>query len=351
MKTTFSTIALAVAAGIILSACQKQAATEEPQNNSETISVKTITPGKQVRKKIIEVSGLLSTTDEALYSFKIGGVIDKIYVREGQFYNKGQILASLKQTEIEAGVAQAKLGLEKARRDHDRVLRLFADSVATLEQVQNSQTALELAEKQLAAISFNKSYASVVAPEGGFVKRKLANDGEVVAAGSPILAISQAPGHAWVLKAGLADQAWAMVKEGDLAELKVDAFPRKKFRGKVLRKAMAADQGTGSFTVEIAIDLEGLKPAVGMFGSAVLQTGLSSEMFSIPYEALVEADGMQAYVFFPIGNGKVRRQEILIDEFDSKEVLVRQGLEEIRQVVVTNAAFLNENATIQIVNN
>ena len=88
-----------------------------------------------------------------------------------------------------------------------------------------------------------------------------------------------------------------------------------------------------------------------MFGSAVLQTGLSSEMFSIPYEALVEADGMQAYVFVPIGNGKVRRQEILIDEFDSKEVLVRQGLEEIRQVVVTNAAFLNENATIQIVNN
>ena len=84
----------------------------------------------------IVATGLLTTENDARLAFKIGGVIDRIYVTEGQTVKKGQLLASLKTGEINAQIEQTRLGLEKAKRDFNRAQNLFKDSVATLEQVQ-----------------------------------------------------------------------------------------------------------------------------------------------------------------------------------------------------------------------
>jgi RND family efflux transporter MFP subunit len=350
MKSILNSLSGFAIVAAMLAGCNSAPKPEQSSSNSEAIAVKTLALKKQIRERSFSGTGLLSTGDEALYSFKIGGVIDKINVMEGQFFNKGQVLATLKLTEIEAGVAQAKLGLEKAKRDHERVLRLYADSVTTLEQVQNSETALKVSERQLEALNFNKTHAVILAAEAGFVKRKLANEGEVVATGSPILAISESSAKGWVLKVGLSDADWALIKEADEAEVQFDAFPNQLFIGKVLRKAMAADQGSGSFTIEVEVNLKGIKPAVGMFGKAIIKSGKPVEMISIPYEALIEADGMKAFVYIPLQTDQVKKQAIEIESFDNKEVWVKSGLENIERIVISNSAFLNENARILIVN-
>ncbi|HTE32383.1 MAG TPA: efflux RND transporter periplasmic adaptor subunit, partial [Chryseolinea sp.] len=61
-------------------------------------------------------TGLLATENEARLSFKIGGVIDRILVNEGESIHKGQLLATLKTGEINSQLEQAKLGFIKAKR-------------------------------------------------------------------------------------------------------------------------------------------------------------------------------------------------------------------------------------------
>ena len=97
----------------------------------------------------VTASGTFSTKDETLLSFKLGGIVSKVLVEEGDAVKSGQIVASLDLTEIQAGVRQSKLAYEKALRDHQRAARLYTDSVATLEQFENSKTALDIAEQQL----------------------------------------------------------------------------------------------------------------------------------------------------------------------------------------------------------
>jgi RND family efflux transporter MFP subunit len=344
-KIQFSILFLAIS----LMACKKNKNAETKLPASKTISVKTFQLQQSQGVVKINSTGMLTTENEAKYAFKIGGVIDRIFVNEGQFFKKGSLLAKLKIDEIDAGFTQAKLGLEKAERDLQRVTNLHNDRVATLEQLQNTKTAYEIAQKQLDVVAFNKQYAYIYASNSGFVTKKIANEGEIIGSGMPVLAINENTNGAWLLKVGLSDKDWAMVAIGNTAQIVFDAFPNKIFEATVFRKLLAADMGTGSFQVELKINFQGLNPAIGMFGKATINTNNTQKYQSIPYDALIEADGKSAFVFVPLPDGKVKRQAIEIESFDNTEVRVKSGLENIGEVIFTNSAFLNENSIITII--
>jgi RND family efflux transporter MFP subunit len=297
----------------------------------------------------IHGSGLLITEHEARYAFKTGGVIDRIYAGEGDAFKKGDLLASLHLEEIEAGYEQARLGFEKAKRDLTRLNNLYKDSVATLEQLQDTQTAYEQSQKQLTVAAFNRKYAFIYAANDGFVTQKTANEGEVIAGGAPVLFISENTIDSWHLNIGLSDKDWAMVENGNPALVMLDAFPGLSLTGQVYKKSMSMEGATGSFEVEIKVNSKGLKLAVGMFGKASIETNTKYHYQSLPYEALVEADGNKAFVFVPLGNGKVKKQAVEIISFNNTELRIKSGLEPIKEVVIGNSAFLNENSIITII--
>ena len=82
----------------------------------------------------VHTSGILVSSEEMKLSFKTGGIVEKIFVREGDRVKKGDILASLNLSEIKANAEQARNVYDKAQRDLKRVENLFRDSAATLEQ-------------------------------------------------------------------------------------------------------------------------------------------------------------------------------------------------------------------------
>ncbi len=81
-------------------------------NADEAIVVRTqpVTPTDYA--PALEYSGVLATTSETKLSFKIGGIIAKVFVKEGDHIRKGQLLAALDLTEINAQVQQASQNLD-----------------------------------------------------------------------------------------------------------------------------------------------------------------------------------------------------------------------------------------------
>ena len=96
------------------------------------------------------------------------------------------MLASLDLSEIEAKLASAKNGFSKANRDYQRVKNLYEDNVATLEQLQNTKTAYEVAEANLKIAKFNFTHSKIIAPENGKILKKIGNEGELTAPGAPM---------------------------------------------------------------------------------------------------------------------------------------------------------------------
>ena len=82
-------------------------------------------------------------------SFKTGGIVGKIFVREGDRVRKGDLLASLDLLEINANADQAKIAYDKAVRDYIRAENLLKEGATTLEKKQNAETAMNMAENSL----------------------------------------------------------------------------------------------------------------------------------------------------------------------------------------------------------
>ncbi len=335
----------------IVASCGEKKHTENGNGFSpETIAVKTAPVKSGDASGVITATGLITTANEARYAFKIGGVVERIYVSEGQFFKKGQLLATLKLTEIDAQLSQASLAYQKAKRDYTRADNLYKDSVATLEQLQNAQTGVDIAGKTVDAVAFNKKFAYIYAEADGFVTKKISNEGEMVGPGSPVFAINETSGsNDWTLKLGVTDKEWAAIAIGKQAAVTVDAFPGKTFSATVFRKSQAADPNSGSFQVELKLVMDGNKPAIGMFAKATINTEAVMHLATIPYDALIEADGNSAFVFIPDGGTKVKRIPVAIERFDNGKVYIKSGLENINEVIISNSAFLNDQSTITII--
>src|SRR6478609_534214 len=221
MKKTFITILIPIVLGTILWMCSSQAKEEttKPVIDESAVAVKLASVKEGVYSLPINSSGLISTEIESRLSFKTGGVISRIYVTEGQSVSAGQVLATLDLTEIDAQVSQSKNSLEKAKRDLGRAQRLYADSAATLEQVQNAETAFNVADESFRIASFNKRYATIHASSGGKVIKKFVNEGELVSGGTPVLMVNSSGKNDWIVKVGLPDVDWVHVKRGDKARV------------------------------------------------------------------------------------------------------------------------------------
>lgn len=128
---------------------------------------------------VVHVTGVIESDTDAKPAFKTGGVIAHTYVNEGDRVRKGQLLARLNMTEIDAQATQAQFALDKALRDQQRAKNLYADSIATLEQLQNATTAVDMAQKTLQIAKFNMAYSEVRSPIDGKVVKQMLQEGKL----------------------------------------------------------------------------------------------------------------------------------------------------------------------------
>ncbi len=335
----------------LLAACGKQ----EEKKADNAMGDETVVPIKlekiaqTVRSESITASGLVASSEEAKLSFKIGGIIQKIFVEEGQKVRKGQVLASLNMTEIDAQVSQAKFGVEKAERDFKRVENMLKDTAATLEQLQNATTGFDVAKQNLQIAQFNRSYAQITSPIDGAVIKKMANEGELTGAGTPIFYITSNRQSDWVVRVGVSDKDWARLKVGDKANVALDAYPTKTFTGTVTKLAPAADPMNKLYEIEVRINPNGQRFASGLFAKVELKPVQNRTYIMVPIEAIVEGNGQDAFVYvLDESRKKVKRLPIRIGFVDGDKVLVTSGLEGITEVVTSGSAFLTESSNVII---
>ena len=343
---------LLIAAAALLQACGSgTAASGIPPQTSIPVQLLPLTNASSSAS--VPVSGAFTTDDEVLLSFKTGGIIQRITVKEGDAIRQGQTVAVLNPVEIDAQVQQAKLAFEKAARDHQRAQNLYNDSVATLEQLQNAGTAMEMAKQQLQAAQFNRRHSVITAPRNGYVLRKLAAEGQLVQPGTPVLQTNGAQSGNWLLRASVSNKEWAVLRVNDEAAIEVESVPGKTFTGVVARRSEGVDPATGAFRIDIRFT--GEKPAniaFGMFGKAVVHTsgnGQAATGWAIPYDALLDGDGSSGYVFITNDGKTAQKVKITIAGMEKDQVLISEGLENARHLIIAGSAYLKDSSRIHTI--
>jgi membrane fusion protein (multidrug efflux system) len=234
---------------------------------------------------------------------KVGGFVADVRVRENQAVTAGDTLvvlddrdfrSRLAQTEAdlaallatvssrqrvgqaEAAVAQAQANALKGHADLARMEPLALQDIVSAQQLDAARAAAAAADAQLAAAqaalvgadarvaasrasrdqaALQLSYTRILAPATGVVSKKSVEIGQLVQPGQPLMAVVPLQ-DVWVV-ANLKETETADVTPGDPAEVTVDAYPGRRFRGQVESLAPATgakfsllppDNATGNFT-------------------------------------------------------------------------------------------------------
>ena len=317
---------------------------------TDVVPVKTAAVTQQELSIPIYTSGRLYPKAMIKLSLKVGGIIGKLYADEGDTVKKGQLLALLNLAEIEGNYNQARNGWLKTQRDLERVKNLYKDRAATLEQLQNCETAFEVAESTMEIARFNLDHSRIVAPANGKILKRLAEEGEMTGVGTPIFLFGSTENQ-WVVKAGVSERDIVRVALKDSVSVRFDAYPAREFNGVVSEISQAIDQASGTFEVEIALDNldeDGIKLAAGFVAKARIEPSARETYYVIPVDSVVEGEGTYGVVF-SIKNDKAFKVRIDVAHIFPETVAVRSGLEGIGEVVTSGAAYLRDGSPVQVV--
>ena len=355
MKNTWLNILAIALTLIVAQACSEAESQESPADTSQdtqlvSVPVKVAQVLPLQEGVAIVTSGKLTAKEEIRLSFKIGGVLQTLRVEEGQRVSKGQLLAILDPSEINAQVSQATSGLEKAKRDLERAKRLYADTVVTLEQVQNLETALEVAEADVQIASFNQSRATIKAPHSGIILKRFAEEGEIVNPGTPVYMIAS-NNSAKVIRAGLSDVDVVQLELGDAAVVSFDAYPGESFPAEVSEIPAAADQFTGAFEVEFSLKPTQRRMIDGFVGKVEVFPSGQASFVKIPMAALVEADQRRAVVYTLDEEDSTKAKRISLNSYQIHKDFIAvptSSYPDLKYVVTDGAKYIKENSILDI---
>ena len=337
-------IALLVVTALGLAACSKQPVVVATKPTLVRVAAATMGPAATT----IEGSGVVATKDEMRLSFKVGGVVGEIDVEEGQSVRKGQRLAAIVQTEVNAEVTEAEQLANKARRELARGEALFKDEVIALEPLENLRTQASLANARLSAARFNRGYAVITAPRDAIVLRKLVQQRELVPAGQPVLVLGTND-RGYIVRGALADREIVRVKQGANARVSLDAWPELTLSGKLSEIASAADERSGMFAIEVTLDPTPAKLVTGLVAKlAILPSAIANEQrVYVPIAALLEGDGQLANVFLAV-NGKAVKRQVRVAFLSGELAALSSGVSQGELVVTVGAPYLRDGEAIEV---
>jgi multidrug efflux system membrane fusion protein len=323
--------------------------TPQKDPNGGIIPVKITAVARQELSIPIHTSGRLYPKSMVKLSFKVGGIIGELHVDEGDTVKKGKLLASLDLSEINARYSQAKNAWLKAQRDLQRVKNLYHDRAATLEQLQNVETAFQVAESNLKIAKFNLDHSYIKAPANGKILKRLAEQGEMIGIGLPVFLFGSTEDQ-WVIKAGISERDIVRIELEDEASVRFDAYPGKQFTALVTEVSQAIDPASGTYEVELGLNDtsdEGIKLVAGFVAKVRIEPSARETYFVIPVDCIVEGEGNYGTVF-TVKEDKAVKVNIEVAHIFPETVAVRSGLEDIQTVVTSGAAYLRDGSSVRV---
>ena len=309
-------------------------------------------------------TGTLEARVQTTVSSKIAGRIVQLLADQGDRVEAGQVLVRLDDSElvqqveiarsalaaakatverVETDERRTKAVLDKVLRDHERNRKLFANKSISVNEIENSDKALTVAEADYAstrAASLEKRKSLIVAqntldynlarledtvikaPFKGLMVRRDREPGDVVVPGSSIFLLISTE-ELWV-------RAW--VDETDMAKLSPDQPARIVFRsepgrpypGKVVRLGRETDRETRQFVVDVEVRSLPGNWSVGQRAEVFIQSARKKDVLVVPSRLLLrDKAGIGVYV---LSGGKASWRSLKTGLRGLEAVEVLEGL-------------------------
>jgi len=405
---TFLT-AFVLAAGLLAGGCQTQSANgggagggrgdgRGGRGGSGAIPVQTAPLQRISVERRVELSGTLTSPDQAKVSSEVAGVVREVPVELGSEVKVGSPLvrveprelalaleraeSALRQVEAQLGIdrsqdkqpppdekiasiQQAIANRDDARAAYQRAEQLNDSGLVSKVDRDTAQTRLKVADANLQAALDNvrslkaslqdrrASYelaqkkvndATVRAPVAGAIAERLVQAGEYIRENTPVATIVQV--NPLKLRTAIQEKYAGLIRPGQPVDFIVEAFPDRMYRGKVAYVSPAVDQATRTFPVEVLVDNADRQLKPGFFAKGSVLVRIDEDVLAAPDDAISTLAGVSTV--YVIEEAKARQQQVTLGAHQGKVTEIVEGLKGSESLAVTNVNQLATGTSVRV---
>ena len=312
-----------------------------------THNVYVITPEGGTGVTDREFSGVVEENSEISVGFKTAGELKRIYVREGQHVGKGQLLASLDDSDYKLGVEALQIQYDQLKGEVDRAKKLFEKKSMSANDYEKAAAGLRQLGVQLQANKNKLAYTRLLSPASGIVESVNFSAGEMVDAGTAVLTLLDVS-----QKAVVADIPASIYMSRDKIRgiyCSTTLNPDEEYNMALLSIVPKAD-GNQLYRMKLGFkgSVRNLTPGMNVTVKLDFNSG-SEEKLRIPQSALLRKDGKD-YVWTVNRDSTVSMKKVEINPHQAgEEVEVVSGLSGDEVVVRAGVRMLHEGEKVRII--
>jgi membrane fusion protein (multidrug efflux system) len=275
------------------------------------------------------------------------GVVQEILFEEGQKVEKGHLLVRLDETKLAATLAQTEANFKLSEANFNRAKQLSADKLISDQEFEQSAAAFQANQANLDFYRRQLRDARIYAPFEGVISSRQVSPGQIITKNTIIT---------WLIDLDpvkvefhMPEKFLGQVREKQLIDMTVAAYPDKQFKGEVFFVSPFVDPTNRVALVKAHIPNPDFALKPGMYANLNLTLGVRENSTVIPEAAITQIlTNSQAMVIAVDGNGTAQMRKIKVGVRLVGAVEVLEGLKPGEKVIVEGLQKVVPGAPVRI---
>lgn len=318
---------------------------QDEKSEIEAIPVETTTIQKGSISSYILLSSNLETEKMADIYSKVQGLVEKIYVEEGDYVDKNQVLMELEAEEYILAEQSARVDYEQKKAAYERAKAMLNKELYSQQEFEQVKFPMDAAKIAWEQAKLNLSYTKITSPIAGVVGNRLRKPGDRIQPSDRLFTVINLDEMIAVVY--VPEREIQRISKGQEAYLFSDNLQNKRFAGWIKRVSPAVDPQSGTFKVTVGVKNAGNALRPGMFVNVHIITETHDNAVLIPKTALVyENEKMNVYV---VRDSLARKIQINPGFQNYQYVESRSQIAEGDKVIVVGQAGLKDSTRVKII--
>ena len=317
---------------------------------AQTAPVSVIKVAPESFKSYLELQGRVDFDQNANVAARAAGTLTSLRVQRGDRVSKGQTLATVDASILDASIAELRTRMDLARVVYEKQSRLWKQEIGTEIQYLQAKNNYQALQRNLSTLNQQRALYTVVAPFSGTVDDVLPKIGETVAPGAPVVKLISSSGTGKIL-ADVSEAYASRIKAGDKALVTIPDLGGEELPATVRVVSSSINPTSRTFTTELRLSgskAGQLRP--NMVANVRIQNYDRQNATVLPVD-LVQKDEQNSYVLVVSEKGgkKVATKRVIqTGQTYNGKVEVTSGLQAGDQVISAGYQTLNEGQFVTI---
>lgn len=319
----------------------------DPPKEKKAIPVTTAQVEKSNFERYVEVQGRIEADEVVNVSSDVGGRIIQLYVKEGQYVQKGKLIATTDLSTLEKQIAEIETQLTLANTVFERQKRLWDQNIGSEIQYLEAKTQKEGLEKSLETLKSQISKKNIYAPISGYVDREFMKSGETAQPGMPIVQILNTSQIKVV--ADVQENFLKSIQKGDSVEVFFPAL-NITLNETIDQIGRTIDLNNRTFKIEIETSSQNGKLKPNLLAIAKFKDYEQKDAVVIPLDIVQEEVNGNKFVYLMESKGDksyAKKSYVTIGESNINKVIISDGVKAGDQIITLGSKSVSDGDLIK----